>query len=318
MLSVLRVGAPAPETFDGSGPLPADAVWLDLLTPTREEERAVEALVGVELPTREDMVEIEPSSRLYYEDQAAVMTASILSASEKWAVPVLDPVTFVLAGERLVTIRYSDPKPFRALIAHAERQPQLFSCGAVALANLLEAIIDRIADILERTSGEVEDVSRQVFAQGRRDGYDDLLSRLGRFQNVNTKARESLVSLSRMISFCQTSTHMNEVEEAKDLLASQDRDVRSLTDHAGAVATNIGFLLDAALGLINIEQNQIIKVFSVFTVCLMPPTLIAAIYGMNFAHMPELRVAWAYPLVLLVMAVSGLAPLFWFARKRWL
>lgn len=318
MLSVLRLGAPALEVLDDQAPLPSDAVWLDLLKPTREEERAVEAFVGLGLPTREDMVEIEPSSRLYSEAGALVMTASVLSGVDSSPVPVLDPITFVLTGDRLVTIRYSNPKPFRAFAAQTDRQPHLFSCGPVALVNLLEAIIDRAADILERTSAEVEDISRQVFAQGRRGDYDRLLSSLGRCQNVNTKTRDSLVSLSRVVSFCQTSPKVNDLPEARQLLASQDRDVRSLTDHTGAVSANVSFLLDASLGLINIEQNQIIKVFSIFTVCLMPPTLIGAIYGMNFDHMPELRVTWAYPAVLLGMLLSALAPLVWFKRRGWL
>ena len=319
MLKVLRVGATA---FDEPAPgaaLPVDAVWLDLSHPTVDEEQAVEAFLGLDLPTREDMVEIEPSSRLYQDNGALVMTAAVLVGSGELPVPVLEPVTFVLARQRLVTIRYADPKPFRIFAAQAQRQPHLAENGAVTLVNLLEAIIDRIADILERTSAEVEEVSACIFAGGRKaGGFDKLLSRLGRAQNVNVKARESLVSLARLISFCQLSAAVSRSREAKDLLSSQDRDVRSLTDHASSVAGNIQFLLDAALGFINIEQNQIIKVFSVFTVCLMPPTLIGAIYGMNFDHMPELRIVWAYPAVLLAMLISGVAPLLWFWRKHWL
>lgn len=320
MLRVLKLGAGAfdlaPEPL-GDWRIPSDAVWLDMLSPSLEEEHAVEAFVGVPLPTREEMVEIENSSRLYQAGGATVMTASVLFGVDE-EIPSLEPITFVVAGERLVTIRYVDPKPFRAFAAQIGRQPALFASGPVAFVNLLEAVIDRVADILEQTGAEVDAVSRKVFSGDQPRAFEPLLTRLGRAQNVNLKARESLVGLARIVSYCALAEPLERTPEARELLASQERDIRSLTDHSSYIAANVAFLLDAALGFISLQQNQIIKVFSLFTVCLMPPTLIGAIYGMNFEHMPELRVVWAYPAVLLAMLLAGVTPLFWFRRKGWL
>lgn len=321
MLKVLRLDAADFQTTPPEGcegwRLPDDAVWIDLLHPTREEELHVEAFLGIPLPTRDDMVEIEPSSRLYQENGATVMTASVLFGVDQ-DVPSLEPVTFVVSGARLVTIRYCDPKAFRVFAAHVGRQGSLFTSGPVVFVHLLEAIIDRIADILEQTGAEVDAVSRTVFSDDPSRRFEPLLMRLGQAQNINLKARESLVSFARVVSFCSLAEPLERTSEARELLASQERDVRSLTDHSAYIASNVAFLLDAALGLISLQQNQIIKVFSLFTVCLMPPTLIGAIYGMNFDHMPELRVAWAYPATLLAMLAAGAAPLFWFKRRGWL
>ncbi|MBX7249381.1 MAG: magnesium transporter CorA family protein [Caulobacteraceae bacterium] len=296
--------------------LPLGAVWIDLVDPTREEELAVEKALGVLLPTREEMAEIEVSSRLYQEDGATYMTAMLLHKSGG-DIPASDPLTFVLVGERLVTIRYFEPKSFPIFEAQLQRQPELCISGVSTFVNLLEAVVDRTADNLEFTSAEVETISSEIFASRKPSNYEPILNRLGINQTANNKVRDSLVSLSRLIGFAHFANQIEESQEARDHLESMQRDIQSLTDHSSYLSGNITFLLDAALGLINIEQNSIIKIFSIVTVAIMPPTLVGAIYGMNFEHMPELHWTTGYPLAILLMVVSGFAPLIWFKRKGW-
>ena len=314
MLKVLSRGKTAFVTAAEGAALPADAVWIELIEPTRSEELAVETMLGLQLPTREEMAEIEVSSRLYEEDGAVFMTASLMVNADS-DTPLIEPVTFVLAGERLVTIRYVEPKPFPAYIAQLGRQNAAPTKGADALAGLLEAIVDRLADLIERASADVEAQSRLTFGRPGGGASAILLERLGRIQSLTSKARGSLASLGRLVSYAPLNSACGGVVHGH--LLSLQHDIVSLSDHANYVSSQITFLLDATLGLIGIEQNQVFKVLAVFSAVLMPPTLIAGIYGMNFAHMPELSWRTGYPLALGLMAIAMAAPLIWFKRKGW-
>lgn len=318
MLNILRKGAKAPEkvTLEQGWVLPEDAVWIDLIEPTREEELAVEAAIGVAIPTREEMAEIETSSRLYQENGATFMTAAVLTHATT-DFPLLAPVTFVLVGDRLVTIRYAAPSAFAAFIAQFERQPCGFA-GGEAFLELLDAIVDRVADIMEAIAAEVEQASQEVFRRNRKGGFTPVLTQLGHAQMVSAKARASLASLARLISFASLAPQLERMADLRSHQRSLQRDVQSLTDHAGYVSANITFLLDAALGLINIEQNAIGKSFSVITSLFLPATLIASIYGMNFDHMPELDWLLGYPMALTLMVLSMLASFSFFKWKGWL
>ncbi|WP_419319834.1 magnesium transporter CorA family protein [Caulobacter sp. ErkDOM-E] len=319
MLRILRRGAPGFETGDAGRDwrLPDDAVWIELVDPSRAEEVAVEQAIGVLLPTREEMAEIEASSRLYQEDGGTFMTATVLVNADG-DLPTAAPVTFVLVGQRLITIRYVEPRAFSVFAAQAERQPSLCPNGPQTFLGLLDAVVDRTADILERTASEVEAQSRAIFSRPRGGAFEQILNRLGRAQNINAKARDSLVSLARLLSFASLADQFEGDRELRDHLKSLQRDVQSITDHSSYVSSNITFLLDAALGLINIEQNAIFKIFSVFSAVFLPPTLIAGVYGMNFEHMPELRWMEGYPMALGMMFAAGIGPLLWFKRKGWL
>ena len=319
MIRILRAGQSAFEDVDvcaDDWKLPSTAVWVDLVDPSREEELCIEAALGLLLPTRAEMGEIEVSSRLYQSDGATFMTATLLHKGTE-AQPEADPLTFVLVNNRLVTIRYFDPKSFPLFEAQLARQPELCSNGVRTFVNLLEAVVDRTADNLEFTSAEVEAISREIFSP-RPGKFAPLLGRLGRNQAANSKVRDSLVSLSRLVGFASFAEFIEGDPEATEHLDSLQRDIQSLMDHSSYLASNITFLLDAALGLINIEQNTVLKIFSTFTVALMPPTLIGAVYGMNFDHMPELRWLGGYPLALVLMLLSAVAPLLWFKKRGWL
>lgn len=319
MLKVFSRSGPGPQTVATPQDLSLsdDSVWIDLLEPSREEELAVERALGVELPTREEMAEIEPSSRLYQEAGATVLIATVLTDSETDR-PRNSPVTFVLAGNRLVTIRYVKPKAFEAFSSQFERQPEATVGGAQAFIGLLDSIVDRLADVLERTSAQVERTSLDVFSRPRAARFEDIIDSLGRAQVIDSKVRDSLVSLHRMISFAGLAEQIEGNHDCRDHLASLHRDVQSLTDHCSYQSGNITFLLDAAMGLINIEQNGILKRFSIFSIMFIPPTLIAGVYGMNFQHMPELAWQWGYFGALGLIVVGALAPILYFRRRGWL
>ena len=320
MIRVYRSGARVFETVV-AGPsgwiLPPDAIWVDLFEPTVDEDRAVEAALKLSIPTREEMAELEASSRLYRESGATYLTADIIHNGDA-DIPTVDPVTFVLTSGPLVTIRYFDPKPFTLLVEKLEREPALCSTGADLFVNLMEAIIDRASDILSMNAAKVDGVANHVFAGRKTVGFDHLINKLGRAHITNARIEQSLAGLARIFAYVSSDERIDHVPDARDHLRSLSGDAASLISHNQAVAAGINFQLSAALGLINIEQSSIIKLFSVASVALMPPTLIASIYGMNFTHMPELTTWWGYPAALLAMIVAAILPLLWFRKKGWL
>jgi magnesium transporter len=305
-----------PMAIQHGQPIPPEATWIDLFSPTKEEETLAEEALAIELPTREEMSEIEISSRLYQENGALFMTATVMTHVEAGD-PATEPFTFVLIGRRLVTIRYANPMPFRAFITHVQRQPDLSGTGDVILVGLLDAIIDRIADVLEKVQRDMIAVSRTIFSRDKTD-YEEVLRKIGYAEGLNSRARESLVSIGRALSYL---SRPNEVKPHKALarsLKTLSRDVISLSDHSSFLANNITFLLDATLGMSGIEQTGVIKIFSVMAVIFLPPTLIASIYGMNFQYMPELASTYGYPLSLLLMIIAGILPYWYFKHRGWL
>ena len=305
----------------GQPPSPA-AVWIDLVTPTLQEDKLVEALLGLAVPTREEMQEIEVSSRLYIENGGRYMTATLMCQSDT-ATPKTTPVTFILSAHRLVTVRYDDPRPF-AIVEHklARACPAKVS-GESVLMDLLDAVIDRSADIQERIGAEIDQISHAIFEpddEAAPPSYNDVLKALGRKGDLTSKVRESQVSVGRLLSFL---AHEAEVMKwGKDMRAqlhSMQRDGISLTDHASFLSNKITFLLDAMLGVVNIQQNAIIKIFSIMAVVFMPPTLVASIYGMNFhTGMIELDWTFGYPFALFLIVLVAVLPLVFFKWKKWL
>jgi magnesium transporter len=305
-----------------SGALPDEAVWIDLVSPTTPEDKLVEELLGVAVPTREEMQEIEVSSRLYVENGARYMTATLMCQSDT-ASPKTTPVTFILSGHRLVTVRYDDPRPFAIVEHRLSRSCPAKINGEIVLVDLLDAVIDRSADILERIASEVDQISRTIFEpdDDRVDTreYNDILKGLGRKGDLTSKVRESEVSVGRLVLFLANEAEtMRWPKDKKAQVKSMQRDVVSLSDHATYLSNKITFLLDALLGSVTIQQNNVIKLFSVAAVVFMPPTLVASIYGMNFRHMPELDWYFGYPLALVLMVAAAVGPYFFFKWKKWL
>jgi magnesium transporter len=300
---------------------PENAVWIDMVTPSVQEDRTVEQLIGIAVPTREEMQEIEVSSRLYVENGARYMTATLMCQSDT-VTPKTTAVTFILAGHRLVTVRYDDPRPFAIVEHKLGRSCPSRITGEDVLMDLLDAVIDRSADILERIGGEVDQVSHSIFEpeqDAQQPSYNDILKALGRKGDLTSKVRESQVSVGRLLLFlANEADNMKWPKDRRAQLQSMLRDVGSLSDHATYLTNKITFLLDAMLGVVNIQQNNIIKIFSVAAVVLMPPTLVASIYGMNFRHMPELDWIGGYPFALILMLFAAALPYLYFKWRKWL
>ena len=309
-------------------PFPDEFLWADLFVPTQAEEKAVESLLTVDVPTRDEMKEIETSSRLYEENNAVYMTATVGSNLDS-STPESSAITFILANDRLITNRYVDPTPVRRFMQYVERSPAACTSSATLLAGLLESFVERIADLLERVQAELDAVSHTIFrrSNGATPGkaaspssgdLQAMIQKIGANGDLVSKARESLVSFQRLLMYVQQANSVTLSQDQRGRFKSTMRDVQSLSDHATFLGNKIQFLLDAVLGLINLEQNNIIKIFSVAAVMLMPPTLVASVYGMNFHFMPELDKPWGYPIALLMMIVSAVVPYLYFRRKGWL
>ena len=311
--------------------MPEGVVWLDLVVPTFEEEAAVEAALSIDIPTREELAEIEASSRLYQEDGAAFMTANLIRRGENDR-PESSPVTFIIKGNQLITIRYHHPQAFPVYVHRAMKPQTTAMTGWGILLSLIEAVVDRAADHLERVGLIIDDTSRRTFNSGRGSGgkkvrkkplnLSELLENIGEEGDFNSKMRESLVSIGRMTAFMQAiidqTRQTKEMKENRARVRIIQRDIQSLTDHSTFLSGKIGFLLDAVLGMSSIEQNNIIKIFSVASVVFLPPTLVASLYGMNFKLMPELDWAYGYPFAICAMLLSAFLPWLYFKRKGWL
>jgi magnesium transporter len=300
---------------------PDDAFWIDMLEPTREEDKLVERHLNIEVPTREEQADIEPSEILYSENGAHYMTARLVVAVDS-DMPRIAPVSFILTKKALLTVRYDDPRSF-ALFVNRASKPETGACYPEAvLAGLVEAVIDRAADVLQGVGDAIDRLSSSVFnAQGGRqtDRQSEVLRNLGRQGDLLSKVRESLLSLERMLLFMSSGVHPDpRAAELRARARTIFRDIQSLEEHAAFSSNKVQFLLDATLGLVNLEQNNIIKLFSVMAVIFMPPTMVASIYGMNFKHMPELEWPFGYPFALTLMLLSGVLPFLFFKWRRWL
>ncbi len=323
MLTIYDSSGKGLKLHDRAEPMTGNTIWIDLLQPTTEEDKFVEDLLGVDIPTRAEMREIEPSNRFYQEKGAYFMTSSIVYNVEA-PVPLSTPVTFILAGDRLVTVRYAEPKAFPLYMQRVDKGDAPCSNGAFIMTGLIEALIHRMADLIERIQDDVDKIAQAVFdvrggKQTRNRRLDVLLKSTGKAGDVTARAEESATSVNRLLHFFVHATHeRGDDPRVRQRIKAAQRDITSLLDHTRFLSGRIAFLLDATLGTIANEQNQIIKLFSVMAVVLLPPTLIASIYGMNFHHMPELDWEFGYPFALLLMVVVAIVPVVYFRRKGWL
>ncbi|MEZ5930985.1 MAG: magnesium transporter CorA family protein [Alphaproteobacteria bacterium] len=322
MIKLFRIAEGHLEQVAWIGPEQASgAAWIDLVEPTAEERRLVEDLIGVELPSYQDMLEIEASSRLFVADQALFMTTPVLAQAET-ETPVIGPLTFVLTEKALITIRYIHPRSMDLFVTRAERNPGLCGTPLDAFVGLVDTLVDRSADVLEAVAVRIDALSREVFVDGAGDkkaqpDLQQIVQAVGRAGDLISKSRDSLAGFARIIPYLSVS-HIRLNHDQKALLKIATRDIRSLTDHADFQTQRATFLLNASLGLIDREQNDIVKTLTVAATAFLPPTLIASIYGMNFELMPELSWRFGYPLAIALMILSALLPLWYFRRRGWL
>jgi magnesium transporter len=301
--------------------IPPDALWFDLVEPTRDEDHLVEAYLGISIPTREEMADIEPSEILYREGDARYMTARILCSSES-ETPHLIDVSFILTAKALVTVRYGEPRSFSMFMSRAVKPGGCRHQPEAVLDGLVETIIDRAAEILATTGKKIDRLSHDIFENERRGqrraaGFRAAIKSLGRKGDIISNVRESMVSIERLLVFLSASLPRKSASYQGEWRTAL-RDVQSIEEHATFLSSKVQFLLDATLGLVSIEQNDIMKVFSVVSVILLPPTLIGSIYGMNFEVIPELKWAFGYPYALGMMILAAVLPFLYFRWKRWL
>jgi magnesium transporter len=304
------------------------AAWIDLHAPTAEEEAMVEQELGVDIPTREEMREIEESARIYDEKGGLFMTGVIIAGIAERR-PVRSEVMFVVLPKHLVTVRYADPLPFQTFKQKCARKPEEHQSSDLLFVSLVEQIVQRAADVLEKITADLDGVADELFNERRgaatekelkthRIDLQGIVRQLGRSSGLLAKLSESLLSFNRVLSFYRQSTESWLHGDAKAKAQSLERDIASLTEYGANLTAQIGHLQNATFNLINIEQSRIIKVFSIAAVLFLPPTLVATSYGMNFKFMPELNWLFGYPFALVLMVLSAVVPYYWFKRNGWL
>jgi len=301
------------DSAPGSGPPPYDPVWIDLVAPTPDERRTVEHTYGVTLPDDAEIEEIEASSR-HFQDRGIHLRS--LFMADVSGLPRLTPVAFQVEADRVYSLRSEPLDAFAVYVAEATRTAGLAKEPLSILLGLFEAKIDRVADVLERLLRDLDASSEAARAGPDERSLEDMVSALGTIRDANDRVRLVLMDDERALSFLLRRGLVPADGEA--LLREILRDVDSLAAHSNYLFERVDSLLRDTFGRVGIEQSKIIKIFSVMAVALLPPTLIASLYGMNFRFMPELEWRWGYPLALVAMLVSGLGPFWYFKRRGWL
>ncbi len=319
MLHAYRYAGPGLAAIPHDADL-AGALWIDLYRPLDAQVAAVAAL-GIVVPSLADMEEIEISNRLFRENGVDQMTV-VLPGLSTSRTPTAGPVTFILAPNRLVTVRHHAPRPFETFPDRAERAMAGCASAERLFLGLVEECVARLADLLEGVGRELDTASSAVFsgsAAQRPDVLQTALEQTGRQGDLLNRIRLGLLSLERAMSFYVLGAA--ERAEGKALRAvakAQMRDLQALEVHADFLSSRVGLAVDATLGMVNLAQNATVRIVSVVAVLFLPPTLIASIYRMNFARMPELAASWGYPFALVMMLVSALGTYLFFKWRRWL
>jgi magnesium transporter len=298
----------------------SQAVWIDLFRPTEEEVETVQQATGLRVPSREDISAIEASSRLQRVGGALYLSTSLLVLGERQH---LSPVGFVLAENRLITVRFDHFGSFETAAENAEADQDITPLGVFTC--LFESIVDRVADSLEAAATELDRVSQSIFHQKLRHRgapktelfQRTVLGKVGRLGEGLSQVRDMLLGVGRIVPFVLEVRKGSTPEPIAARLQAVRHDIISLNDYEGHLANKVQFLLDAVLGFITISQNDIFKVMTVWSLVGIPPTLMAGVYGMNFKYMPELNWHLGYPMGLAVIVTSALIPLAWFKWKGW-
>lgn len=323
----IESGALRPMSEDTALKLPAEAVWLDLVGPTDEEERALEQALGIDIPTRTEVSGIQTSDRLSVRGATLYMSAFVPTGPP--SAPTMVPVTFVRTDDRLITVRYTSVASLDDFIARYSGGEAGLGGAGDLFAALLETIVDRIADRLEKVGEALEKLSRGIFHHpaavarraGRRlpqrrriDRLEAVIEDIGTQHEIAGTLRECLHSLIRLVAF--SDEHAD--DGLRRRLKAIGADLHSVAEHNGYLAADMEFMLDATVGLIDIQQNKVIYILSIVGVVLTPPVLVASIYGMNFHHMPELNWPYGYGWALGLMLVSAIGPYLVFKLRGWL
>jgi magnesium transporter len=322
LLKIYRHGIDGPPKADAT--LPEDAIWIDLLSPTAEDQQFVERALGIKVPSEGSLSEIESSSRLIADHGKIYLSSPAVSLDEHGEAH-LTPVGFIVGPRVLVTVRFRSLPIFDGVAQRVDTDESLQN-GMCVFTALLEAIVDRGADVLEQLGATSDTLSRNVFRGGlvrtKRPVRSsrklcEALQNVGMMAEKLSRARDVLLGVQRIAAFAGDVGGEWITPSSKKRLDSVIRDVNSLSDYETRLSDKIQLLLDAVLGFINIQQNDLFKILTIVSVVGVPPTILVGIWGMNFKNMPELNWAWGYPLAWLAVIASGLLPLLWFKRQGW-
>lgn len=306
--------------------LPPNVGWIDLFNPTAEEIAYIERAAGLRVPGRDKLVEIENSSRLHIEDGALYLSMPTIFRHDDMLGRT--PLGFLLTSKILVTVRFEELKAFADVRQRLAAKDQ--DCRGVVgiFVSILEAIVDRTADVLEHVEAKLDAISDMIFREeaaakkaqqpGREtERLRGILRQVGRSGDITSNIRDCLLGIGRIVPYVENHGGDWISSDNKQRLGVVKQDVASLDDYKTHLTDKIQFLLDATLGLTNIDQNNIFRILTVVSIVGIPPTLIAGIYGMNFKNMPELNWEWGYWIGLAVIALSGIVPIIWFKVKGW-
>ncbi len=305
--------------------LPPEIIWIDLLNPTPDEVRFVEAGVKIRVPTEAALSEIEASSRLRLDHHVLYLSSPVVTLDASGEAH-LTPVGFVITATVLVTVRFFTSPAFDSVAARIDGDDSLKN-GMCVFTSLLEAVVDRGADVLEHLGATADELARSVFKGGLKQSKGpvrstrklrEALANVGVLADRLAKARDVLLGAGRVASYADDVGREWITASSRIRLEAVSKDVVSLSDYESRLSDKIQLLLDAVLGFINIEQNDLFKILTIVSVVGIPPTLLAGIWGMNFKNMPELNWEWGYALAWIAIIASGLLPLLWFKLRGWI
>jgi magnesium transporter len=309
--------------LDEKETIPENTLWIDVESASTHDLDLIQKNCAIQLPSKSDVWKNNVLNRLYIEDSIAYMTAAIITKHES-PYPNISAVTFILTPSSLITIRDISPTSFNVLASRLLSLPNTFKTSSQLLEGLLGEMITRVAYNMEVVEETLDNFSHRIFAgedsekerKTTSQMMKNTLKSMGTCADLNSKMNESLHSINRLLHFFKrTVPAASELDKNIGILIS---DTSELTQQTNFAADKISFQLNALLGMINIEQNMIIKIFSVVSVFFLPPTLVASMYGMNFKHMPELDWAKGYPMALIIMMLFAVLPYIYFRRKGWL
>ncbi|MEN5018677.1 magnesium/cobalt transporter CorA [Erwinia sp. Eh17-17] len=291
------------------------SVWVDLIEPEEAERDRVQNELGQSLATRPELEDIEASAR-FFEDEDGLHIHSFFFYEDADDHAGNSTVAFTIREGRLYTLRERELPAFRLYRMRARNQVLTDGNAYELLLDLFETKIEQLADEIENIYSDLEKLSRVIMEGQQGDAFDEALSTLAELEDIGWKVRLCLMDTQRALNFLVRKARLpgNQLEQAREIL----RDIESLLPHNESLFQKVNFLMQAAMGFINIEQNRIIKIFSVVSVVFLPPTLVASSYGMNFEFMPELKWSFGYPGAIGLMILAGLAPYAYFKRKNWL
>ncbi len=300
--------------FDGNEEKKSKVVWLDMVIPTQDEIAFVESEFDVEFPTKQESEEIEISSRYWEEGKKIEVNSYFLISDDESAHN--ETVSFILQGNLLISIRYKELRTFEEFSKRFYYAPREFKNGYYIFSQLFDIRIDSDADIIEKLSRDISKLRKHVFTDYTNDD-EDILEKISSFEDLNMKIRENLTDKQRILTSFLKSNKYDDSSLRNDIVIML-KDIKSLIDYTEFNFERLDYLQNIFVGLLSIEQNKVIKIFTIVNVIFLPPTLIASIYGMNFKILPELDWEYGYLFSLILMVISAITPIAIFKKKGWM